>query len=76
MSWRLSFNLIITCARASGGIGIRAGLREPVPKGLRVRVSSCPPKIMKVTVNSKKGLKTNLNVLVDKKIIEEKLKQD
>ena len=28
---------------------------------------------MKVTVNSKKGLKTNLNVLVDKKTIEEKI---
>ena len=28
---------------------------------------------MKVTINSKKGLKTNLNVLVDKKTIEEKI---
>jgi trigger factor len=28
---------------------------------------------MKVIVNSKKGLKTNLNILVDKKIIEEKI---
>ena len=28
---------------------------------------------MKVTVNSKKGLKTNLNVLVDKKTIDEKI---
>tara|TARA_Y100000294_G_scaffold69512_1_gene65824 strand:- start:22 stop:1470 length:1449 start_codon:yes stop_codon:yes gene_type:complete len=38
-----------------------------VPQGLRVRVSSCPPKIMKVTVNSKKGLKIDLKVFVDKK---------
>merc|ERR1712093_502288 len=33
----------------------------------------CPPKIMKVTVDSKKGLKTNLNVFVDKKTIDEKI---
>ena len=38
-----------------------------MPQGLRVRVSSCPPKIMKVTVNSKKGLKIDLKVFVDKK---------
>tara|TARA_B100001146_G_scaffold87338_1_gene77483 strand:- start:435 stop:1883 length:1449 start_codon:yes stop_codon:yes gene_type:complete len=40
-----------------------------VPQGLRVRVSSCPPKIMKVTVNSKKGLKIDLKVFIDKKIM-------
>ena len=28
MPWTLSFNLIITRARASGGIGIRASLRK------------------------------------------------
>ena len=40
-----------------------------MPQGLRVRVSSCPPKIMKVTVNSKKGLKIDLKVFIDKKIM-------
>ena len=38
------------------------------------RVSSCPPKIMKVEVKSKKGLRTILSVIVDKKNI--KLKMD
>jgi len=32
-----------------------------------------PTKIMKVTVNSKKGLKTNLQIFVDKKTIKEKI---
>ena len=58
---------------ASGGIGIRAGLRNQVPQGLRVRVSSCPPKIMKVEVKSKKGLRTILSVIVDKKNIQAKM---
>ena len=34
---------------------------------------SLPTKIMKVTVNSKKGLKTNLQIFVDKKTIKEKI---
>ncbi len=34
---------------------------------------SLPTKIMKVTVDSKKGLKTNLSVFVDKKTIDEKI---
>ena len=34
---------------------------------------SLPTRIMKVTVASKKGLKTNLKVFVDKKIIDEKI---
>ena len=38
-----------------------------------VRLPHCPPKIMKVTVDSKKGLKTNLKVFVDKKTIDEKI---
>ena len=33
-----------------------------------------PTKIMKVTVDSKKGLKTVLKVFVDKKTIEDKIK--
>ena len=42
-----------------------------MPQGLRVRVSSCPPKErkMKVEVKSKKGLRTNLSIIVDKKTI-------
>ncbi len=44
-----------------------------MPQGLRVRVSSCPPNDMKVTVNSKKGLKTSLSIFVDKKTIQKKL---
>ena len=32
-----------------------------------------PTKIMKVTIDSKKGLKTNLKVFVDKKTIDEKI---
>jgi trigger factor len=44
-----------------------------VPQGLRVRVSSCPPKIMKVEVKLKKGLRTILSVKVDKKIIQKKM---
>ena len=39
-----------------------------------VRLPHCPPKIMKVTVDSKKGLKINLKVFVDKKTIDEKIK--
>ena len=38
-----------------------------------VRLPHCPPIIMKVTVATKKGLKTNLKVFVDKKTIEEKI---
>ncbi len=41
--------------------------------GLWVQVPPCPPKIMKVTIESKKGLKTNLKVFVDKKTIKEKI---
>jgi trigger factor len=45
-----------------------------VPQGLRVRVSSCPPKkYMKVEVQSKKGLRTILSVIVDKKTIQNKM---
>ena len=45
-----------------------------MPQGLRVRVSSCPPnKIMKVEIQSKKGLKTKLSILIDKKTIQKKL---
>ena len=40
---------------------------------LWVQVPPCPPNIMKVTVDSKKGLKTNLKVFVDKKTINEKI---
>jgi trigger factor len=44
-----------------------------VPQGLRVRVSSCPPKIMKIEVKSKKGLRTILSVVIDKKNIQKKM---
>tara|TARA_B100000131_G_scaffold258898_1_gene254302 strand:- start:1223 stop:2650 length:1428 start_codon:yes stop_codon:yes gene_type:complete len=44
-----------------------------VLNGLWVQVPPCPPKIMKVTIESKKGLKTNLKVFVDKKTIKEKI---
>ena len=44
-----------------------------MPQGLRVRVSSCPPNDMKVTVNTRKGLKTSLSIFVDKKTIQKKL---
>ncbi|MDC3021455.1 trigger factor [Pelagibacteraceae bacterium] len=44
-----------------------------MPQGLRVRVSSCPPKNMKVKINSKKNLKASLSILVDKKTIEKKM---
>jgi len=44
-----------------------------VPQGLRVRVSSCPPIFMKVQVQSKKGLKTTLSIIVDKDEIKKKL---
>ena len=40
---------------------------------LWVQVPPCPPNIMKVTVDSKKGLKTNLKVFVDKKTMDEKI---
>ena len=56
---------------ASGGIGIRAGLRNQCRKA-KVRVSSCPPKIMKVEIKSKKGLRTILSVVVDKKVFKQK----
>jgi len=46
-----------------------------VPQGLRVRVSSCPPEFMKVTIDSKKGLKTNLKVFIEKKIIDSHMKE-
>jgi trigger factor len=47
-----------------------------VPQGLRVRVSSCPPEsFMKVEVQSKKGLRTSLSVVIDKKIIQSKLEE-
>ena len=44
-----------------------------MPQGLRVRVSSCPPKIMKIKITSKKGLKTNLSIFVDKQAIQKRL---
>ena len=44
-----------------------------MPQGLRGRVASGPPKIMKVEVKSKKGLRTILSVVVDKKNIETKM---
>jgi trigger factor len=44
-----------------------------VPQGLRVRVSSCPPKIMKIEVKSKKGLRTILSIIIDKKNIQAKM---
>ena len=37
------------------------------------RVSSCHQKIMKVEVQSKKGLRTVLTIAVDKKTIQEKM---
>ena len=40
---------------------------------LWVQVPPCPPKIMKATVISKKGLKTNLKVFVDKETVNEKI---
>ena len=40
---------------------------------LWVQVPPCPPNIMKVTVDSKKGLKTNLKVFVDKKTINDRM---
>ena len=47
-----------------------------MPQGLRVRVSSCPPKnIMKIEKQSKKGLKTTLNILVNKSDIKKKMDQ-
>jgi len=44
-----------------------------VSQDLWVQVPPCPPNIMKVTLDSKKGLKTNLKVFVDKKTIDEKI---
>ncbi len=38
-----------------------------------VQVPPCPPNDMKVTVDSKKGLKTKLTVFVDKKTINDKI---
>tara|TARA_B100000963_G_scaffold284908_1_gene253749 strand:+ start:429 stop:1850 length:1422 start_codon:yes stop_codon:yes gene_type:complete len=46
-----------------------------VPQGLRVRVSSCPPKNMKIEIQSKKGLRTILSVVVDKKTIQLKMEE-
>ena len=40
---------------------------ETMPQGLRVRVSSCHQKFMKIEIKSKKGLRTILSVIVDKK---------
>ena len=52
-------------------------LEKPVPQGLRVRVSSCPPnKYMKVEIQSKKGLRTILSIIVDKKTIQQKWNKD
>ena len=42
---------------------------------LKVRVSSCPPDIMKIEIQSKKGLRTILSVVVDKKTIQSKMDQ-
>ena len=47
--------------------------QKPVPQGLRVRVSSCPPKNMKTEIQSKKGLRTILSVSVDKETIQKKM---
>jgi len=44
-----------------------------VSQDLWVQVPPCPPNDMKVTVDSKKGLKTNLKVFVDKKTIDERI---
>tara|TARA_X000000368_G_scaffold265475_1_gene210208 strand:- start:44 stop:1480 length:1437 start_codon:yes stop_codon:yes gene_type:complete len=47
-----------------------------VPQGLRVRVSSCPPTIiMKVEIQSKKGLRTSLSISIDKESIQKKLNE-
>ena len=49
---------------------------KPVPQGLRVRVSSCPPKkIMKVEIQSKKGLRTILSIIVDKKTVQKEMNE-
>jgi trigger factor len=47
-----------------------------VPQGLRVRVSSCPPKnVMKVEVKSKKGLRIILSITVDKISIQKNMNE-
>ena len=47
-----------------------------MPQGLRVRVSSCPPKkIYESEIKSKKGLRTILSVVVDKKTIQDKMEE-
>ena len=47
-----------------------------MPQGLRVRVSSCPPTIiMKVEIQSKKGLRTSLSISIDKESIQKKLNE-
>ena len=44
-----------------------------MPQGLRVRVSSCPPKYYESRSKIKKGLRTILSVIVDKKNIQTKM---
>ena len=44
-----------------------------MPQGLRVRVSSCPPKNYESRNKIKKGLRTILSVVVDKKSIQTKM---
>ena len=44
-----------------------------MPQGLRVRVSSCPPKYYESISKIKKGLRTILSVIVDKKNIQMKM---
>ena len=44
-----------------------------MPQGLRVRVSSCPPEYYESRNTVKKGLRTTLSVIVDKKIIQNKI---
>ena len=46
-----------------------------MPQGLRVRVSSCPPKYYEGRSKIKKGLRTILSVIVDKKNIQTKMNQ-
>ena len=46
-----------------------------MPQGLRVRVSSCPPKNYESRSKIKKGLRTILSVIVDKKNVQIKMNE-
>ena len=46
-----------------------------MPQGLRVRVSSCPPKKYENRYSIKKGLTTVLSISVDKKSIQKKMEE-